>query len=107
MMNRQSHILNVTVSTAQRSPRTKERVLVIETDLNLPQSRFSAPDPRIEDLLMELHALKMRNPALFQAVDTVEIRGADDHIGSSEDTAFPFVSGERVPSALAVNMPGA
>lgn len=108
MMNRQSHIVNVQVLLKPRTPRLKERVLVIDTNLTLPQARYDAADPRIEELLLEVHELKTRNPALFDSVDTVEIRGADHHVAATEDVSFPFVSGERVPSsACAVNMSAA
>ncbi|MBU0799588.1 MAG: hypothetical protein KKA05_01155 [Alphaproteobacteria bacterium] len=104
MTHQQTHIRNVYISKAQRTPYLAERVLVIETDLSLPQSRFEPRDPHIDDLLIELNDLKALNPALFSAVNTVEIRGADNHITAAEDAGFPFVSGERVSSSRAVDM---
>lgn len=76
-MQSHSHIQNVYISVAQRTPTLCERMLVIETDLRLPQSRFAQTDPGVEDLLLELHSLKTHNPHLFRNVDTVEIRGLD------------------------------
>jgi hypothetical protein len=94
-MQNQNHILNVYISVTQHTPHVSERMLVIETDLELPQSRFAQCDPRVEDLLLELHELKTQNPALFRSVDTVEIRGTNLHADTleiSEDGAATQVA---------------
>lgn len=108
MFKRESHIKNVYMTAQRRSPHIVERVLVIETDLKLPQSRFAPRDPRIEDLLIELNDMKQQNPAIFRSVDTVEIRDAQDHINledAHEERSFPFVPGERVSSSRFVDVP--
>ena len=106
-MQNQNHILNVYISATQETPQRCERVLVIETDLELPQSRFAPRDPRVEDLLLELHSLKTQNPALFRAVDTVEIRGPDyfnaaqkiSEDGADTPVAAPLAQGRWVSSS--------
>lgn len=99
-----THIRNVYMTGVRRTPHIMERVLVIETDLRLPQSRFAPRDPRIDDLLLELNDLKQKNPTIFRSVDTVEIRDAQTHMDTETDdhnddvrSAFPMVAGERVP----------
>ena len=105
MLYYESHIRNVYISMSRNFPRSAaRRVLVIETDLNLPQSRFSPRDQRIDDLLLELHDMKTRNPAMFRAVDTVEIRGANHNMNEIQPDPFPLVCGERVSSSRAVDM---
>ena len=98
------------MTAKRRSPQIVERVLVIETDLKLPQSRFAPRDPRIEDLLIELNEMKQQNPAIFRSVDTIEIRDADAHInhedaGAETGERFPFVTGERVSSSRSSDLP--
>lgn len=84
------HIKNVYISTQKRTPILCERILVIETDIDVPQSRFARAHPDIDDLLLELHRLKVRNPALFREVDTVEIRGPAARRSPDGDTdMFP------------------
>jgi hypothetical protein len=105
MLHQESHIRNVYISMSRALPHmAAQRMLVIETDLKLPQSRFSPRDPRIDDLLLELHQLKLRNPAMFNAVDTVEIRGAHHNMDEVQHPLFPLVCGERVSSSRAVDM---
>lgn len=103
----QQHIRNVYVSLARRTPYLSERILVIETDLTLPQSRFEARDSRLEDLLIELHEMKESNPALFCAVDAVEIRGPENHMNivEEETNIYDFLPGRRAPSPYAVEVP--
>lgn len=99
---KQSHIRNVYISIAHRTPRLYERILVIETDLTLPQSRFAAKDAAVDDLLLELHMLKKLNPVLFSEVDTVEIRGVNDNvnaINARKTDSFPTLPGERFGSS--------
>jgi len=108
MFKRESHIKNVYLTAQRRSPQIVERVLVIETDLKLPQSRFAPRDPRIEDLLIELNEMKQQNPVIFRSVDTVEIRDVDTHINheeAHEERDFPFVPGERVSSSRFAELP--
>lgn len=112
MLKRETHIKNVYLTAQHRSPQIVERILVIETDLKLPQSRFATRDPRIEDLLIELNDMKQQNPVIFRSVDTVEIRDATTHISheeAHEDTSrrdfFPFVPGERVSSSRLADLP--
>jgi hypothetical protein len=106
-----THIRNVYMTGVRRTPHIMERVLVIETDLRLPQSRFAPRDPRIDDLLLELSDLKQKNPTIFRSVDTVEIRDAQDHMNGEADddynerSCFPMVAGERVPPARAAHLP--
>jgi hypothetical protein len=108
MFKRESHIKSVYLTAQHRSPQIVERVLVIETDLKLPQSRFAPRDPRIEDLLIELNEMKQQNPVIFRSVDTIEIRDMDTHINheeTHEERYFPFVPGERVPSSRFADLP--
>lgn len=108
---RPSHIRNVYMTAVHVSPQIVERVLVIETDLNLPQSRFAPRDPRIEDLLLELNELKTRNPSIFRAVDTVEIRDAQNNMNNEAEECdkthdgFTPVTGVRVSPARAAHLP--
>lgn len=110
-LDKNTYIRNVYVSLKQATPYIAEHILVIETELELPQSRFAEKDERIEDLLLELHALKADNPTLFATVDTVEIRGPDHHMDDDDehimtDEDFAFLRGARVPSFPRRGKPG-
>lgn len=112
--NSSAHIRNVYLTAVHHSRHFTEKVLVIETDLSLPRSRFETRDPRIEDLLLELSNMKLRNPELFRSVDTVEIRDARTHMNDetnsrpeeSDDVraGLSFVTGNRVLPARAAHM---
>ena len=76
MANDFEHIQNVYISVAQRNAYQKTNTLVIETDIDMPKSGDPHSRMQMDSLLLEVNNLKERCPAMFEAVDYVEIRKA-------------------------------
>jgi hypothetical protein len=75
MTANESYIRNIYL-LASTPKQSHDRVLIVETDLDISNSEQLLGDTQVEDLLIEIHALSLYNPALFGTVDTIEIRGA-------------------------------
>lgn len=90
------HIQNVYISVAQRSAYEKINTLIIETDIDMPKSGDIYSHMKMDSLLLELNTLKERCPAMFEAVDYVEIR-KNDRINSCSDD-FIYMQPSAMPA---------
>jgi|GEM_PF-3003002 len=74
------HICSAYVATTPCSNDNPCYTLVIETDLDLPVKGRMSRDPQMDTLLSEIHDMKERFPALFSAVENIEIREKTDEV---------------------------